>query len=130
MANKAVGFLTFNFGANMGGFNKAMKKAQRSVGKFGKSMKRIGSSMTTNLTMPIVGLGAIAIKTFADFEEAMLKVKAVSGATASEFKSLEANAKRLGSSTMFTATQVAELQLELSKLGLTPEEINKSTDQY
>tara|TARA_R110002050_G_scaffold2385_4_gene13919 strand:+ start:1222 stop:3552 length:2331 start_codon:yes stop_codon:yes gene_type:complete len=128
MANKAVGFLTFNFGANMGGFNKAMKKAQRSVGKFGKSMKRIGSSMTTNLTMPIVGLGAIAIKTFADFEEAMLKVKAVSGATASEFKSLEANAKRLGSSTMFTATQVAELQLELSKLGLTPEEINKSTD--
>jgi len=128
MANKAVGFLTFNFGANMGGFNKAMKKAQRSVGKFGKSMKRIGSSMTTNLTMPIVGLGAIAIKTFADFEQAMLKVKAVSGATASEFKSLEANAKRLGSSTMFTATQVAELQLELSKLGLTPEEINKSTD--
>lgn len=128
MANKAVGFLTFNFGANMGGFNKAMKKAQRSVGKFGKSMKRIGSSMTTNLTMPIVGLGAVAIKTFADFEQSMLKVKAVSGATASEFKSLEANAKRLGSSTMFTATQVAELQLELSKLGLTPEEINKSTD--
>ncbi len=128
MANKAVGFLTFNFGANMGGFNKAMKKAQRSVGKFGKSMKRIGSSMTTNLTMPIVGLGAVAIKTFADFEQSMLKVKAVSGATASEFKSLEANAKRLGSSTMFTAKQVAELQLELSKLGLTPEEINKSTD--
>ena len=128
MANKAVGFLTFNFGANMGGFNKAMKKAQRSVGKFGKSMKRIGSSMTTGLTMPIIGLGAIAIKTFADFEQAMLKVKAVSGATASEFKSLEANAKRLGSSTMFTASQVAGLQLELSKLGLTPEEINKSTD--
>ena len=73
MANKAVGFLTFNFGANMGGFNKAMKKAQRSVGKFGKSMKRIGSSMTTNLTMPIVGLGAIAIKTFAEFRTGNVK---------------------------------------------------------
>ena len=128
MGSKAVGFLTFNFGANMGGFNKAMKKAQRKVKNFGKSMKRIGSSMTTGLTMPIIGLGAIAIKTFANFEQAMLKVKAVSGATASEFKSLEDNAKRLGSSTMFTASQVAGLQLELSKLGLTPEEINKSTD--
>ena len=128
MGSKAVGFLTFNFGANMGGFNKAMKKAQRKVKNFGKSMKRVGSSMTTGLTMPIIGLGAIAIKTFANFEQAMLKVKAVSGATSSEFKSLEDNAKRLGSSTMFTASQVAGLQLELSKLGLTPEEINKSTD--
>tara|TARA_R100001244_G_scaffold126111_1_gene96413 strand:- start:1203 stop:3590 length:2388 start_codon:yes stop_codon:yes gene_type:complete len=128
MANKAVGFLTFNFGANLAGFNKAMKQAQRKVKRFGRSMKNVGSSMTTGLTMPIIGLGAIAIKTFANFEQAMLKVKAVSGATASEFKSLEANAKRLGSSTMFTASQVAELQLELSKLGLTPKEINKSTD--
>ena len=128
MANKAIGYLTFNFGADMRGFNRAMKKAQRSVKRFGKSMKNIGSSMTTNLTMPIVGLGAVAVKTFADFEQAMLKVKAVSGATGEEFKSLTDNAKRLGSSTMFTASQVAELQLELSKLGLTPEEINKSTD--
>ena len=128
MANKAVGFLTFNFGANMGGFNKAMKKAQRRVKKFGTSMKRVGSSMSTNLTMPIIGLGAVAIKTFANFEQAMLKVKAVSGATGEQFKMLESDAKRLGSSTMFTASQVAELQLELSKLGFTPEEINKSTD--
>ena len=125
---KSVGYLTFNFGANMGGFNKAMSKAQKKVKKFGTSMKRVGSSMTTGLTMPIIGLGAIAIKTFADFEQAMLKVKAVSGATGAQFSMLEADAKRLGSSTMFTASQVAGLQLELSKLGLTPEEINKSTD--
>ena len=58
MANKAVGFLTFNFGANMGGFNKAMKKAQRSVRKFGSSMKSMGKSMTTNLTMPLLAVGA------------------------------------------------------------------------
>ena len=128
MGSKSVGYLTFNFGANMGGFNKAMSKAQKKVKKFGTSMKRVGSSMTTGLTMPIIGLGAIAIKTFADFEQAMLKVKAVSGATGAQFSMLEADAKRLGSSTMFTASQVAGLQLELSKLGLTPEEINKSTD--
>ena len=42
MANKAVGFLTFNFGANLGGFNRAMKKAQRSVRKFGRSIKNMG----------------------------------------------------------------------------------------
>lgn len=128
MASKAIGFLTFKFGANLGGFEKALKKSQRSLKKFGKSMKKVGRNMTTNLTMPIVGIGAVAIKTFAGFEQAMLKVKAISGATGEQFKMLEADAKRLGSSTMFTASQVAELQLNLSKLGLTPEEINKSTE--
>ncbi len=54
MANKSVGYLTFNFGANMVGFNKAMKKAQRKVKRFGKSMKQVGSSMTTNLTLKSV----------------------------------------------------------------------------
>ena len=128
MANKAVGYLTFNFGANMGGFNRAMKKAQMKVKRFGKSMKRVGRSMTTGLTLPIIALGAVAVKTFANFEQAMLKVKAVSGATSQEFESLVNNAKRLGSSTMFTATQVAGLQFELAKLGFDTASINDSTE--
>ena len=128
MASKSVGLLNIVFGADLRGFTRAMKKAQRSIKKFGSSMKRTGANMTRNITMPVIALGAVALKTFANFEQAMLKVKAVSGATGQEFKSLVANAKRLGSETMFTASQVAELQLELSKLGLTPAEINKSTD--
>ena len=33
MANKSVGFLTIAFGADLRGFDKAMKKAQRSIKK-------------------------------------------------------------------------------------------------
>jgi hypothetical protein len=57
----------------------------------------------------------------------MAKVAAVSGATGSEFKALEAEALRLGSSTSYTAGEVAGLQLEFAKLGFTSEEINKVT---
>tara|TARA_R100001530_G_scaffold56084_2_gene41033 strand:- start:1501 stop:4056 length:2556 start_codon:yes stop_codon:yes gene_type:complete len=128
MASKAVGLLTFNFGANLGGFDRAMKKAQKKLRQFGKSVERTGKSLSTNLTLPIVALGAVSLKTFADFEQSMLKVKAISGATEVEFQKLTESAKLLGSTTMFTASQVAELQLNLSKLGLTPEEINKSTE--
>jgi phage-related minor tail protein len=128
MASKAVGLLTFNFGANLGGFDRAMKKAQKKLRKFGKSVERTGKSLSTNLTLPIVALGAVSLKTFADFEQSMLKVKAISGATEVEFEKLTESAKLLGSTTMFTASQVAELQLNLSKLGLTPQEINKSTE--
>ena len=65
--NKSVGLLNIVFGANLKSFNKAMKKAQRSVRKFGKSMQRTGANMTRNITLPVIALGAAAIKTFADF---------------------------------------------------------------
>ena len=128
MTNKSVGLLTFNFGANMQGFDRAMNKAQKKLKKFGRSVTKTGKSLSMGLTVPIVALGAASLKTFADFEQGMLKVKAISGATEVEFKALTESAKKLGSSTMFTASQVAELQLNLSKLGLTAPEINESTE--
>lgn len=91
-------------------------------------MGQTGRNLTRNVTAPLVGLATVAGKTFMDFEQSMLKVKAISGATGEQFKMLEQDAKRLGSTTMFTASQVAGLQLELSKLGLTPEQINNSTE--
>ena len=126
-SNKSIGLLNIVFGADLKGFNRAMKKAQRSIRKFGKSMQRTGANMTRNITLPVIALGAAAIKTFAEFEESMLKVKAVSGATGKEFQMLTENAKQLGSATMFSASQVAELQFELAKLGFKPKEIKDAT---
>ena len=51
MANKSVGLLTIAFGANTAGFDKAMKKAQRSIKKFGASMQRVGQNLTRNVTL-------------------------------------------------------------------------------
>jgi TP901 family phage tail tape measure protein len=63
------------------------------------------------------------IGTFSEFEFVMAKVKAVSGASSDEFKQLSNSAQELGRSTFFTASQVANLQLNLSKLGFTTQEI-------
>ena len=45
MANKSVGFLTVAFGADLRGFDRAMKKAQRNIKKFGTNMQSIGSNI-------------------------------------------------------------------------------------
>ena len=66
MANKSVGLLTFNFGANMQGFDRAMNKAQKKLKKFGRSVTKTGKSLSMGLTVPIVALGAASLKTWAD----------------------------------------------------------------
>ena len=69
------------------------------------------------LKNPILQVGAVlgvsiglkdTIDTYKDFEAAMSQVKAVSGATGSEFDKLTAKAKEMGATTKFTATQSAE----------------------
>tara|TARA_Y100000114_G_scaffold156230_1_gene182762 strand:+ start:11928 stop:14819 length:2892 start_codon:yes stop_codon:yes gene_type:complete len=63
------------------------------------------------------------IQVFKGFEFEMAKVKAISGATDTEFNKLSNTAQELGRSTFFTAKQVASLQLNFSKLGFTASEV-------
>ena len=104
-----------------------MQNANRKLKTLGGKMQKIGKGMTLGITTPLLGIGALAVKTFADFEQAMAKVNAISGATDIQFKKLEESALALGRSTRFTSAEVANLQLNYSKLGFSPEEIIKVT---
>ena len=77
MASKAIGFLNFKFGADLKGFDRAMKKAQKNLKKFGKNIQRTGENLTTGLTLPILGLGAASLKLASDFEETNAKFNTV-----------------------------------------------------
>jgi len=69
-----------------------------------------------------------AVNTIKDFEKANSTLKAISGATADEMEGLTAQAKMLGSTTAYSASQVTSLQTELAKLGFQVPEIKASTD--
>ena len=75
----------------------------------------------------IVGGLKSIVTAFKDFEAQMAAVKAISGATSDQFKELEADALRYGKTTVFTATQVAQLQEEFARLGFTTSEIQNAT---
>tara|TARA_S200002703_G_scaffold160059_1_gene176404 strand:- start:2282 stop:4681 length:2400 start_codon:yes stop_codon:yes gene_type:complete len=62
-----------------------------------------------------------------EFEKNMSNVAAISGAAGQELAALEQNAKKLGSTTVFTASQVAGLQVEFAKLGFSSKEIRGVT---
>ena len=73
--------------------------------------------LTFGVTAPLTAMGKQAFDTFSNFENSMMKVNTVTGATTEEFKMLTKEAKRLGSTTQFTASQVADLQLILGRKG-------------
>ena len=74
----------------------------------GDKIAGVGKTLTTHVTAPIVGLGAAAVKTTADFDAQMSKVQAISGATGDEFDDLRAKAREMGSKTKFSASEAGE----------------------
>ena len=86
-------------------------------------MQNAGKNLSVGLTAPLALVGASSFKVAADFELAMAKVAAVSGGGEDSLKKLTDQAKNLGATTSFSASQVSELQLELSKLGFSTSDL-------
>ena len=86
MANKSVGLLTIAFGADLRGFDRAMKQAQRKISKFGKNMQRVGRDLSIGVTAPIIGAGVAAIKFASDTEESINKVDVAFGNASGQVK--------------------------------------------
>ena len=119
--------LIVTIGAKTSQFDKKLGQSMSKMRNFGRNTKKLGRGLSMGLTAPLAAIGATSFKIAADFEQSMAKVKAVSGATGQEFKSLEGNAKQLGASTRFTASEVSALQLEYAKLGFSAGEITQVT---
>jgi len=124
MARKQI---NIRAGFDLGFFSTSSQNLQRELTKVGKQMKSVGKDMSTYITAPLAIMGGLAVKTFADFEQSMAKVKAISGATGAEFQNLNKLAKDLGISTRFSASEVSDLMLNYSKLGFSSSEIEKIT---
>lgn len=102
------------------------KGLNRSLSRFksaSKQMQAAGKNLSVGLTAPLALVGGASFKVAADFELAMAKVAAVSGGGEDSLKKLTDQAKTLGATTSFSASQVSELQLELSKLGFSTSDL-------
>ena len=80
----------------------------------GEKMKEVGdkvSDVGTKMlpaTAAIAGIGTAAVKTTADFDTAMSKVRALSGAGEEDFQKLRDTALEMGEKTAFSASEAAD----------------------
>ena len=120
-------------------FGKSVKKANSEVddlntnaGEAGEVFTGIGEKIASAVVMKGVSVAADTLGTLKDkaveaaeyvvevgssFEAGMSEVEAISGATGSELETLESKAKSLGSSTKFSATEVAGAMTNMSLAG-------------
>ncbi|GIN51124.1 phage tail tape measure protein [Bacillus paralicheniformis] len=78
-----------------------------SMNKASGALKATGTAASVFGGIMTLGIGSV-VKTTMDFESAMSRVGALSGATGKQLESMTKTAEHLGATTAFTATQAAE----------------------
>lgn len=100
-----------------------LHSAGESLRNIGDGMKNIGKDLTMKVTTPILGLGGAALKVGMDFESSMSKVQALTQGTGKEMEAMSAQAKHLGETTIFSASQAADGMAFLGMAGWKTSEI-------
>lgn len=103
--------------------------AMQKIAATGEQMKTVGGNIESAgkkllpVTATVTALGTASVKTAADFEAAMSKVAAVSGASASEMEALTEKAREMGSKTKFSASEAAEAMNYMAMAGWKTEDM-------
>lgn len=106
-----------------------LKEAQKRVNGFAKSWEVLKNKMSldtsgsflyfSNAVMPVANL----IEHYKQFNDQMLALKAISGASQAQISALEKYIRHLGATTAFTAKQVAQGAVELSRMGFSSDDV-------
>ena len=103
--------------------------ALQKIGATGEKLQTVGNKISSvgqkllPVTGVVTGLGTAAVKTAADFDSAMSRVAAVSGATGSNFDSLRDKAREMGAKTKFSATEAADAMNYMAMAGWKTEDM-------
>lgn len=113
----------------------ATGRSQRNVGNYTSAWGKLGNLFSKGLSILGIAGGITAINSavrngievIKGFSSANAELAGVLGKTRAETTELQAQQKALGATTQFSATQVAQAQIEFARLGQTEEAIGNLT---
>lgn len=101
-------------------FEKSIGKMKKQLSIFGNFLK--GAFAIGSITM----FGKAMVNAAMEFEDAMARVKSVCNATAEEMQMMTAEARKMGETTRYTATEAAKAMENLVRNGLSAQQATKA----
>lgn len=114
-----------NYGSALGGLGDILGQMKGNIGGVASMAGKLTFGISSWAAAGVAAAGAIKdnISTAREYEKSISVLAAILGTTKDEIGALTEQARELGKSTTFTASEVAQLQTELAKLGYTINDI-------
>jgi TP901 family phage tail tape measure protein len=119
-----LGALTIRIVGDISQFNKDIASVQkqlnaqtRGLQTVAKSMTTIGDTLTKSVTLPIIGVGIVAVKMAMDFETSMRNVNSISKLSEDEFKAMGKSVIDMSKKFPQTAKELADGLYDIASSG-------------
>jgi TP901 family phage tail tape measure protein len=118
MAKRTIASTNISIGANLSGLQRGLKIAQRSLRKFGGQAKRIGSNITSSVTLPFAAAGAAGVKMATDLESSFSKIENLVGITGKALDNFKSSVKGVSAETGKSQQELSEALFTVASAGL------------
>lgn len=108
-------------------FKANAQDASKTWRQLGNTMTTVGRDLSVAVAAPLALIAKQMYEVGEEFDLTTQKLKGLSGPGAQGLQELSEQARQLGAETIFTASQIVDLQLSLRRLGQTNEEIAQIT---
>ena len=125
----AIGKLLLKLGIDTTNLDKELGKVEKSMSKFGQNMSNLGSTLTQSLTLPIIGVGAAALKSFADMERLQNGLTAIMGSSAEAAVELE-KLRKVAENPGLALPEVVKASATLQSVGMSADVARETITQF
>jgi tape measure domain-containing protein len=125
----AIGKLLLKLGIDTTNLDKELGKVEKSMSKFGQNMSNLGSTLTQSLTLPIIGVGAAALKSFADMEKLENGLIAIMGSSEGAAIELE-KLRKVAENPGLALPEVVKASASLQSVGMNADAARETITQF
>jgi tape measure domain-containing protein len=125
----AIGKLLLKLGIDTTNLDKELGKVEKSMTKFGQNMSNLGSTLTQSLTLPIIGVGAAALKSFADMEKLQNGLIAIMGSSEGAAIELE-KLRKVAENPGLALPEVVKASASLQSVGMNADAARETITQF
>ena len=118
MAKRTLASTNISIGADLRGLRNGLKVASRSLKRFGASAKRMGSSITRNVSLPFALAGAASVKMSSDLEGSFGKIENLVGVTGKALDNFKKSVREVSRETGQSQQALSEAMFTISSAGL------------
>lgn len=121
--------LNIKIGAVATGLEKTLSQVEKRLNRFGRTMESVGRDLTTRLSLPLGGIGVLAVRAAGDMEQLRLSMEAISD-NAEEARAELDKLRRLALEPGISIEQAIKGSINLQSVGFSADEARFALLQF
>lgn len=121
--------LMLKLGIDVSNLSRELGKVESQMARFGGKMQNVGTTLTQSLTLPIIGLGGAALKSFADMEKLENGLIAIMGSSEGAAIELE-KLRKVAENPGLALPEVVKASASLQSVGMNADAARETITQF